>query len=94
MAPFVGFVEIACGSLLLIGLWTRLASLFLLLNISVAIATTKAPMLLQQGFWAAAHEARADYAMFLGLVFLLWVGGGEYSITHWLKDKKMKASKG
>jgi putative oxidoreductase len=90
MAPFVGGVEIICGAFLLAGLWTRLAAIPLLATISVAIATTKVPMLLNKGFWAAAHEARTDYAMFLGLVFLLWVGGGEYSLTHWLKANRAK----
>jgi uncharacterized membrane protein YphA (DoxX/SURF4 family) len=43
MAPFVGTVEIVCGSLLLIGLFTRLAAIPLLAVILVAIATTKIP---------------------------------------------------
>lgn len=90
MAPFVGSVEIVFGIFLIAGLWTRLAAIPLLAVISVAIATTKIPMLLKQGFWAAAHEARTDFAMFLGLAFLLCVGGGEYSITRWLKGKKAK----
>src|SRR5579872_970407 len=64
MAPFVGVIEIVCGTLLLLGLMTRLASIPLLINISVAIATTKIPMLLKQGFWAAAHESRVDIDMF------------------------------
>src|SRR5271167_3864072 len=46
MAPFVGVVEIVCGGLLLVGLITRLASIPLLIDISVAIATTKVPMLI------------------------------------------------
>ena len=36
MAPFVGGVEIVCGSLLLIGLVTRLATVPLLIDIAVA----------------------------------------------------------
>jgi uncharacterized membrane protein YphA (DoxX/SURF4 family) len=43
MAPFVGTVEIVCGTLLIVGLFTSLASVPLLGVISVAIATTKAP---------------------------------------------------
>ena len=41
MAPFVGVVEIVCGSLLLIGLVTRLATVPLLIDIAVAIYSTK-----------------------------------------------------
>ena len=80
LAPFVGVVEIACGLLLIIGLVTRLAAVPLLVDIVVAIATTKVPMLLKSGFWATAHEARTDYSMLLGLVFLLVVGGGPWSL--------------
>ncbi|HEX9006059.1 MAG TPA: DoxX family protein, partial [Bacteroidota bacterium] len=60
MAPFDGVVEIVCGALLLVGLLTRLATIPLLIDMAVAIATTKVPMLIQKGFWAAAHEARVD----------------------------------
>jgi uncharacterized membrane protein YphA (DoxX/SURF4 family) len=79
MAPFVGVVEIAGGALLVAGLVTRLASIPLLINISVAILTTKLPMLAKSGFWAMAHEARTDFCMVLGLVFLLIEGGGAWS---------------
>src|SRR5271154_6188662 len=41
MAPFVGTVEIVCGTLLLVGLFTRLATVPLLAVILVAITTTK-----------------------------------------------------
>ena len=32
------------------------------------------------GFWSAQHEARADLTMFLGLLFLLIVGAGRWSL--------------
>jgi putative oxidoreductase len=79
-APFVGGVEIVAGALLLLGLLTRFAASLLLVDICVAIATTKLPMLAAKGFWATAHEARADVSMFLGLVFLLVVGAGSSSL--------------
>jgi len=47
---------------------TSLASVFLLIVIAVAIASTKFPMLLKQGFWATLHEARADFSMLFGLI--------------------------
>src|SRR5271165_6770936 len=49
-APFVGVVEIVCGTLLIIGFITRLAAIPLLIDISVAIAMTKVPMLSRVGF--------------------------------------------
>src|SRR5271169_1645804 len=81
-APFVGVVEILCGTLLIIGLLTRLATIPLIIDISVAIVTTKVPMLSRAGFWATVHEARTDYCMLLGLVFLLLVGSGPFSIDQ------------
>lgn len=79
-APFIGVVEIVAGALLLLGLLSRLAAVFLLADISVAIATTKLPMLIAKGFWTTAHEARTDWSMFLGLVFLLVAGSGPRSL--------------
>jgi putative oxidoreductase len=80
MAPFVGVVEIVFGTCTIAGFLTRLSAIPLLIDISVAIATTKVPMLADKGFWAAAHEARTDVAMLLGLVFLLIVGAGPWSM--------------
>ena len=80
MAPFVGVVEIVCGVLILAGLLTRLAAVPLIMDMIVAIATTKIPILMKSGFLAMAHEARTDYAMILGLIFLALVGGGAWSL--------------
>src|SRR5688572_23311580 len=63
LGPFVGTFEIACGSLVLLGLLTRLAVIPLLVIMAVALITTKWPILVSQGFWAAAHEARTDCSM-------------------------------
>jgi putative oxidoreductase len=80
LAPFVGVVEIVCGALLLAGLLTRLAAIPLVADMIVAICTTKIPMWMDKGFWAMAHEARPDYSMLLGLVFLLLAGAGAWSV--------------
>lgn len=78
--PFVGGVEIICGTLLILGLFTAWAVIPLLIDIAVALATTKMPMLLREGFWSAMHEARTDFCMFLGLLAILCLGAGLYSI--------------
>jgi uncharacterized membrane protein YphA (DoxX/SURF4 family) len=80
LAPLVGAFEVACGALVVVGLFTRLAAIPLLTIISVAIWTTKLPMLSTQGFWAMAHEARTDWCMWLGAIFLILVGPGPWSI--------------
>jgi putative oxidoreductase len=92
-APFVGVVEIVFGLLLVIGLFTRFASIPLIINISVAIITTKIPMLIHSGFWAMAHESRVDFAMLLGGIFLLIAGSGKYSIDYYLLKKKKEKEK-
>jgi putative oxidoreductase len=80
MAPFVGICEIACGVLFLLGLFTRFAAVTMIINMLVAISTTKIPILLKSGFWSMAHEARTDYAMLLGSLFVLIVGAGSWSL--------------
>jgi putative oxidoreductase len=80
LAPFVGAVEIICGSLVVLGLFTRYAAIPLLGVISVAIATTKIPMLAKSGVWAMLHEARTDFSMLLGLIFLLIAGAGSLAV--------------
>ncbi len=100
MGLFVGVVEILGGSLLLLGLLTRLAAIPLIINMVVAIISTKIPILLGHGFWGfslrqlpyygfwgMAHEARTDFSMLLGSLFLLIVGGGAWSIDRWLVSK-------
>ena len=92
-APFVGGVEIVCGALILLGFLTRPACIPLLIDISVAIVSTKSPIWLGHGFWhftlpqlkhygflSMLHEARTDFSMLLGLIFLLLVGAGSLSV--------------
>jgi len=87
LAPFVGVVEIVFGALVLVGLLTRLAAVPLVIDMLVAIATTKIPMLIKSGFWAAAHEARVDFSMLLCAIFLLAVGPGPRSIDARLSKR-------
>lgn len=100
MAPFVGLVEIVCGALVLVGLFTRLAAIALLIDITVAIVSTKIPIWLGHAYWrftlpklkhygllGMLHEARTDFSMLLGLIFLLLAGAGSWSV-----DAKMRQS--
>jgi putative oxidoreductase len=93
MGPFVGAAEIVCGGLIVVGVLTRVAALVMLVNISVALISTKLPILLGQpvgpfslakmarsGFWSAVHEARTDLSMWLGSLFLILVGAGLWSV--------------
>ena len=97
----VRVVEIVCGTLILIGLLTRLAAIALLIDIPAAIFATKIPILLGHGFWRFSvsrvayygvwgmlHEARTDLSMLLGLLFLLIVGAGAWSIDGRLASRR------
>ncbi|MFZ0679921.1 DoxX family protein [Candidatus Binatus sp.] len=81
-ARFVGAIEIICGLLVLVGLFTRLASIPLLIVILTAIATTKIRELFHpgQGFWFMVSDARTDFAMTMSLLFLISVGAGAWSL--------------
>lgn len=88
LGPMVGAFEIVCGALVLFGLFTRLAVIPLLTIMCVAIYTTKIPILFKSGFWKMAHDARTDFSMFLGSLFLLIVGAGIVSLDARLSRRK------
>ncbi|PYX54995.1 MAG: DoxX family protein [Acidobacteria bacterium] len=88
MAPFVGIVEIVCGTLLLVGFLTRLATVPLLIDIAVALYSTKIVTFAQNEFWGTLHEARTDVSMPLGLIFLLLVGGGSLALDARLASRR------
>jgi putative oxidoreductase len=101
LGPLVGTVEIVCGALVLVGLFTRLAVLPLLAIMVAAIVTTKIPILLGEGYWgltlkelpsygffAAMHESRTDMAMMLGSLFLWLAGSGTWSIDARIQGMK------
>lgn len=88
LGSFVGTFEILCGALILFGLLTRLASIPLFVIMLVAIATTKAEVLANQGFWEMMHGSRTDWSMLLGSIFLLIKGGGYWSVDNKLNKAK------
>src|SRR5215471_8840722 len=97
MGPFVGTVEIVCGALIILGLFTRLAAIPLIIIMLVAITSTKLPIwaghdiwifhvpkIARYGFWSMAHEARDDFLMLLGSIYLLIAGAGAWSLDAML----------
>ncbi|MFW6040089.1 MAG: DoxX family protein [Gemmatimonadota bacterium] len=104
-ASVVGVVEIVAGVLVLLGLLTRIGALLLAVDMVVAIVTTKIPILLGRdlgpfqvrdldtyGFWSMAHEARTDWAMLLGSLFLLGVGAGVWSVDAAIRRRMRRRS--
>lgn len=95
-APIVGGIEILCGAFLILGLFTRFAAVLLLIDICVAIVSTKIPILLGHSVWhfhladsvkrygilSMLHESRTDFSMLLGLIIILITGHGAASIDY------------
>ena len=99
LSYFVGTVEIVCGAALLLGLFVRLAAVPLVIDMLVAIATTKLPLLVgpgpepvsampKIGFWAFAYQSRLDITMLMGCAFLVSVGAGMWSLDAKLARRR------
>jgi uncharacterized membrane protein YphA (DoxX/SURF4 family) len=103
LSLFVGCTEVICGALLLVGLLTRLAAVPLVVDMIVALVTTKIPLLFgpgpepvaappKTGFWAFAYQARLDATMLLACVYLIAVGAGLWSIDGWLARRRSEGA--
>ena len=91
-ANFVAVLEIVGGLLLILGLLTRFISFLFIIEMIVAILSTKIGIFLgtsplplppsppQIGVWAVLHEIRADYAQIMTSAFLLITGPGRLAI--------------
>jgi len=91
-AAFVGGLEILGGLLLIAGFLTRLIAIPFVIEMLVAIATTKIALYLgtsplplpaalpKVGIWAVLHEIRSDYAQIMSVLFLGIVGPGPWSL--------------
>jgi putative oxidoreductase len=99
-AHAIATFEIVGGALLMLGLFTRLVSTTFILEMIVAILTTKISLFLgtsplplppsppQVGFWAVLHEIRSDYAQLLTCVFYCAAGPGVLSLDRVLFQKQ------
>ncbi len=92
LGPLVGGFEILCGALILLGFLTRWASVPIIVIMTVAMATTKAEIFINEGFWEMMHAARTDFAMFLGSLFLFIKGGGRWSADRQISGSVRKYS--
>jgi uncharacterized membrane protein YphA (DoxX/SURF4 family) len=102
-AGFVAWVEILGGLLLLVGFMTRFTAIVFVIEMLVAMATTKISMFLGTsplpappspptiGFWAVLHEIRSEYAQLLTCLFMTIVGPGVWSLDAWLARRKVEA---
>jgi putative oxidoreductase len=88
-AYFTGTFEIICGSLVILGLFTRAAAIPLLIILINAFVRTKWPVMIHIGFWSMVHENNTDFALTLLLIYLLIYGSGGLSVD----SKIMRAGK-
>jgi len=99
-ANFVACLEIVGGLLLLSGLLTRLISVPFIIEMIVAILSTKISLYLgtsplplppappKVGMWAVLHEIRSDYAQIMTTIFLLINGPGKWSLDALLQRRR------
>jgi len=78
-AYFTGAFELSCGVLIILGLFTRIATIPLLIIMTVAFITTKMPLLSARGFWTFAHDYSKDFSLTILLILLFIYGGGKWS---------------
>ena len=88
LAYFDGTLEIACGALILVGLYTKRAVIPMIVDMVGALALTKVPLLwggaalypAERGLLDFFHEGRLEIAMLCGSVFLFVAGAGTLSL--------------
>jgi uncharacterized membrane protein YphA (DoxX/SURF4 family) len=91
-ATFVGWLEIGGGLLLMLGIGTRLIAIPFVVEMLVAMLSTKPRLFLgtsplppppvppQMGVWAVLHEVRSEWAQLMSCVFLAMAGPGRWSL--------------
>lgn len=99
-AHLIATGEIIGGILLIAGLFTRITALYFILQMIVAVLSTKIDLYLgtsplplppappKIGIWAVFHEIRADYAQILTCLFLLLEGPGRKSLDFMVSTSK------
>jgi putative oxidoreductase len=99
-AAFVGTLEITGGELLLAGLATRLIAIPFIVEMIVAMLSTKIALYLgtsplplpasppKIGMWAVLHEVRSEWSQLLACAFLAIVGPGRASLDAWLARRR------
>ena len=100
VAPFIAGLEIVGGILLMAGLLTRFISIPFVIEMLVAMASTKISLFLGTsplplppapptvGIWAVLHEIRSDYAQLMSVIFLGIVGPGAWSVDAVLASRR------
>ena len=103
MAHFIAALEIVGGLLILSGLFTRAIAIPFIVEMIVAILSTKIALYLgtsplpappsppTSGAWAVLHETRSDWSQLLSCTFLMLCGPGRWSLDA-LRARKVEPS--
>jgi putative oxidoreductase len=98
--------EIIGGLLLIFGLFTRITAFYFIIQMIVAVLSTKIDLYLgtsplplppappKVGIWAVLHEIRSDYAQILTCLFLFIEGAGRWSLDFMISASKKVYSMG
>ncbi len=105
-AHFIAVGEIVGGLLLIFGLFTRITAFYFIVQMIVAVLSTKIALYFgtsplpappappKAGIWAVLHEIRSDYAQILTCLFLLIEGAGRRSLDFIIAASKKAYSMG
>ena len=100
LAPAVAVLEIGGGLLLMSGLGTRLITIPFIIEMVVAMLSTKIglfhgtsplakpPSPPTAGIWAVLHEIRSEYAQIMSCIFLFAAGPGPWSLDALLQRRR------
>jgi uncharacterized membrane protein YphA (DoxX/SURF4 family) len=103
LAPAIALLEIGGGLLLMGGLGTRLIAIPFIIEMLVAMLSTKIGLYLgtsplpkppsppTAGVWAVLHEIRAEYAQIMSCIFLLAAGPGPWSLDAVLQKRRQSS---
>ena len=103
-AHIIAVGEIIGGALLILGLFTRIVAFYFIIQMIVAVLSTKISLYLgtsplpappappKSGIWAVLHEIRSDFSQIFTCLFLLIGGPGRRSLDFIISASKKVCS--
>jgi len=89
IALTISIFEALCGFLIVVGLFTKVAVIPLILTIGITFFAGKLPIMAEEGFFLMAHLSRIDFTMALGCIYLLINGSGILSLDYKMSNQSL-----